>query len=436
MNYTTAPAEKSTVKVTITYSKEEWDDAVNKAYARTRGKYSVPGFRKGKAPKPVLENFYGKGVFFDEAFNIIFSSTYPGIIEKEKENFTAVGDPSLSVDEISDEKGVTLTAIVPVKPDVEIGAYKGLKIRSYEYNVTDEDVDKEASKILQSKAETVDVTDRPCKSGDTVKIDFSGSVDGVKFPGGTAEDYDLELGSGAFIPGFEEQVEGMSVGEEKNITVKFPEDYQADDLKGKEAVFAIKLHGIKAKVLPELTDEFVKTNGGCETVEEYKAKCRERLERQAATRSLNETENSILKAICATAKAEIPDAMIEQEIDKMVQDFSYRLMYQGLKLEDYLKYTGATMEQFRSQFKGSATERVMSTLVIDKIVRTENIKAEEADVEAKIAEQAQSVGKTAEEYKKNIDPRQREYIESDIVVTKLFDFLKANNELYTEEENK
>ena len=165
-------------------------------------------------------------------------------------------------------------------------------------------------------------------------------------------------------------------------------------------------------------------------------KCRERLERQAATRSLNETENSILKAICATAKAEIPDAMTEQEIDKMVQDFSYRLMYQGLKLEDYLKYTGATMEQFRSQFRGSATERVMSTLVIDKIVRTENIKAEEADVEAKIAEQAQSVGKTAEEYKKNIDPRQREYIESDIVVTKLFDFLKANNELYTGEENK
>lgn len=436
MNYTTAPAEKSTVKVTITYSKEEWDDAVNKAYARTRGKYSVPGFRKGKAPKPVLENFYGKGVFFDEAFNIIFSSTYPGIIEKEKENFTAVGDPSLSVEEISEEKGVTLTAVVPVKPDVEIGAYKGLKIRSYEYNVTDEDVDKEAAKILQSKAETVDVTDRPCKSGDTVKIDFSGSVDGVKFPGGTAEDYDLELGSGAFIPGFEEQVEGMSIGEEKDITVKFPEDYQADDLKGKEAVFAIKLHGIKTRVLPELTDEFVKANGGCETVEEYKTKCRERLERQATTRSLNETENSILKAICATAKAEIPDAMIEQEIDKMVQDFSYRLMYQGLKLEDYLKYTGATMEQFRSQFRGSATERVMSTLVIDKIVRTENIKAEEADVEAKIAEQAQSVGKTAEEYKKNIDPRQREYIESDIVVTKLFDFLKANNELYTGEENK
>lgn len=432
MNYKTAPAEKSTVKVTITYSKEEWDNAINKAYTRTRGKYSVPGFRKGKVPKPVLENFYGKGVFFDEAFNILFSESYPDIIEKEKANFTAVGDPSLSVDDISEDKGVTLVASVPVKPDVEIGAYKGLKIKSYVYNVTDEDVEKEAKKILLSKAETVDVTDRPCKSGDTVKIDFSGSVDGVKFPGGTAEDYDLELGSGAFIPGFEEQVAGMSLGEGKDITVKFPEDYQADDLKGKDAVFAIKLKGIKEKQYPELTDEFVKANAGSETVEEYKNKCRERLERQAANKSLNETENSIIKAICETAKAEIPDAMIEQEIDKMVQDFSYRLMYQGIKLEEYLKYMGTTMEQFRSQFKGSATERVMSTLVIDKIVRTEGIKAEAEEVEAKIEEQAKSVGKTAEDYKKSMDPRQREYIESDIVITKLFDFLKANNELYTE----
>lgn len=432
MNYTTAPSEKSTVKITINFTKEEWEDALSKAYVRTRGKYAVPGFRKGKAPRPVLENFYGKGVFFDEAFNILYSTNYPGIIEKEKANFTAVGEPSLSVDEISEEKGVTLSAVVPVKPDVEIGAYKGLKIRSYEYNVTDEDVEKEAAKILQSKAETVDVKDRACKGGDIVNIDFSGSVDGVKFPGGTAEGYDLELGSGAFIPGFEEQVEGMSIGEEKDINVTFPENYQSEDLKGKQAVFAIKLNGIKEKKLPELNDEFVKANAGCETVEEYKNKCRERLERSAATRSLNETENSIVKAICDTSKAEIPDAMIESEIDKMVQDFSYRLMYQGLKLEDYLKYMNISVESFRGQFKESAKERVMSTLVIDKIVRTEGIKAEPEEVDAKIAEQAKSVGKTAEEYKKSIDPRQIEYIESDIVITKLFDFLKANNEMYTE----
>lgn len=432
MNYTTQPSEKSTVKVTVNYSAEEWEDAINKAYLRTKGRMSVPGFRKGKAPRRVIENFYGKGVFFDEALNILYGESWDGILEKEKENFTAVGEPSLSVDDISEEKGVTLTAVVPVKPDIEIGSYKGLRIRKYEYNVTDEEVETEAKRITLSKAEKVDVTDRACKSGDTVNIDFSGSIDGRKFEGGTAEGYDLELGSGAFIPGFEEQVEGMKVGENKDITVKFPENYQAEELKGKDAVFAIKLNKITEKKYPELDDEFVKKNAGCETVEEYKKKCRERLERQAADRSLNETENSIIRAICDTSKAEIPQAMIDSEINKSVQDFATRLMYQGLKLEDYLKYTGTSMEDFRAQFAASAREKVMASLVIDKIVRTEGIKAEQDEVEAKIAEQAESVGKAAEEYKKNMDPRQLSYIESDIIITKLFDFLKANNDLYTE----
>ncbi|MCD8309374.1 MAG: trigger factor [Clostridia bacterium] len=432
MNYKTEPSEKSTVKVTVTYSKEEWDDAVNKAYAKTRGKYTVPGFRKGKAPKAVLENFYGKGVFFDEAFNIVFSASYPNIIESEKDNFTAVGDPDLAIDSI-DDNGVVVIATVPVKPDVEIGSYKGLKIKAYEYNVTEEDVKKEVNKIAASKAETVDVTDRPCQNGDTVIIDFAGTVDGVAFAGGSAEDYELELGSGAFIPGFEEQVVGMAIGEKKDINVNFPEDYQADDLKGKAAVFAINLKGIKGKVYPEITDEFVKANAGAESVEAYTAKCRERLEKQAADRSRNETENSIIKAICDTAKAEIPQAMIESEIDKLAQDFSYRLMYQGISMDDYLKYLGIDMKEFRSQFTSTATSRVMSTLVIDKIVREEGLKASAEEVDAKIAEQAASVEKTAEEYKKSIDPRQIDYIESDIIVSKLFDFLKANNELYTEE---
>ncbi|HIR98915.1 MAG TPA: trigger factor [Candidatus Coproplasma avistercoris] len=432
MNYTTQPAEKSTVKVTVNYSAEEWEDAINKAYLRTKGRMSVPGFRKGKAPRRVIENFYGKGVFFDEALNILYGESWDGILEKEKENFTAVGEPSLSVDDISEEKGVTLTAVVPVKPDIEIGSYKGLRIRKYEYNVTDEEVETEAKRITLSKAEKADVTDRACKSGDTVNIDFSGSIDGRKFEGGTAEGYDLELGSGAFIPGFEEQVEGMKVGENKDITVKFPENYQAEELRGKDAVFAIKLNKITEKKYPELDDEFVKKNAGCETVEEYKKKCRERLERQAADRSLNETENSIIRAICDTSKAEIPQAMIDSEINKSVQDFATRLMYQGLRLEDYLKYTGTSMEDFRAQFAASAREKVMASLVIDKIVRTEGIKAEQAEVEAKIAEQAESVGKAAEEYKKNMDPRQLSYIESDIIITKLFDFLKANNDLYTE----
>ncbi len=433
MNYTQAVGEKSTVKLTITFTEEEWQDAINKAYAKTRGKYSVPGFRTGKAPKPVLENYYGKGVFFDEAFNLLYGEHYYAIIEKEKDNFTAVGEPSLSVEDMTEGKGVTLSAVVPVKPDVTIETYTGLKIKKYEYNVTDADVENEVNKLASRDAKDVPVEGRACKSGDTVNIDFSGSVNGEKFAGGTAEDYDLVLGSHSFIPGFEEQVEGMKIGENKDITVTFPEDYQADNLRGKDAVFAIKLNKITEKQYPELTDEYVKKHAGVETVEDYKNKTREKLLKNAENRSRDDTENSIVNEICKHAAAEIPDAMLESEIDRMVQDFSYRLMYQGIKLEDYVKYMGQTMSEFREQFREQARPRVLSQLVVEKIVKSENFKAEDGEIDKKIEEQAQSVGKTFEEYKKNIDPRQLEYISNDIIITKLFDFLSKNNELYTED---
>lgn len=433
MNYTQAVGEKSTVKLTITFTEDEWQNAIMQAYTRTRGKYSVPGFRKGKAPKPVLENYYGKSVFFDEAFNVLYREHYFAILEKEKDSFTAVGEPELSVDSLEEGKGLVLSAVVPVKPDVEIEAYTGLKIKKYAYNVSDGDVEAEVKKLLERNATDVEASGRPCKNGDKVNIDFSGSVDGEKFAGGTAEEYDLVLGSGSFIPGFEEQVVGMEIGGTRDITVKFPDDYQADNLRGKEAVFAIKLNKITEKQLPELTDEYVKKHAGAESVEAYKTSVREKLLKSAESRSRDETENSIIEEICKHAKAEIPEAMIESEIDRLVQDFSYRLMYQGLKLEDYIKYMGQTMEQFRAQYKPQAAPRVLSQLVIDKIIRTEGFTAEDAEVEAKIAEQAASVEKTAEEYKKSMDPRQYEYIRSDIIITKLFDFLAANNELYTED---
>lgn len=433
MKYTQSVGEKSTVKLTISFTEEEWQDAISKAYLKTRGKYTVPGFRKGKAPKPVLENYYGKGLFFEEAFNLLYSRHYFAILEKEKANFTAVGEPDLSVEEMTDGKGVTLAAIVPVKPDVTIEAYTGLKIKKYEYNVTDADVDAEVKKLLERNATEVEVKDRASQNGDTVNIDFSGSVDGEKFAGGTAEDYDLVLGSGSFIPGFEEQVVGMKVGDNKEIKVTFPENYQADNLKGKEAVFAIKLNKITGKQLPELTDEYVKAHAGAESVEDYKNKTREKLIKQAENRSRDETENSIVDEISKGAKAEIPQAMIESEIDRMVQDFSYRLMYQGIKLEDYLKYLGQSMQEFRSQFTSQAQPRVLQQLVIEKIIKSENITASDEEVDAKIAEQAKSVEKTAEEYKKTIDPRQLDYIRNDLVITKMFDFLSANNELYTDE---
>ncbi len=430
MNYTQATGEKSTVKLTITFTEEEWQNAIAKAYIKTRGKYTVPGFRKGKAPRPVLENYYGKGVFFEEAFNYLYSEHYFAILDKEKDNFTAVGEPELGVESMEAGKGVVLSAVVPVKPEVKIEKYTGLKIKKFEYNVSDEDVEKEAKKLVASEAKTVEVTDRACKLGDVVNIDFSGSVDGEKFAGGTADDYDLELGSGSFIPGFEDALVGMNKGESRDINVTFPEDYQADNLRGKAAVFAVKVNKITEKQYPELTDEYVKAHAGAESVEAYKAKLRERLEKSAESRGRDETEGSILASISKYATVEIPDAMIESEIDRIVQDFSYRLMYQGLKMEDYLKYTNATMEQFREQYKTEAHRRVLCQLIVDKIVREEKFEASPEELDAKIEEQAKSVDKTLEEYKKTIDPRQVEYIRNDIIVTKLFDFLEANNEMY------
>ncbi len=436
MKYTQTAGEKSTVKLTITFTEEEWQDALNKSYARTRGKYSVPGFRKGKVPKPVLETYYGKSVLFEEAFNVLYSEHYGNILEKEKDNFTAVGEPSLSVEDLTEGKGLVLGAIVPVKPEVTLEKYTGLKIKKFEYNVSDAEVKKEVEKILQSGATKVEVTDRACKLGDTVNIDFSGSVDGEKFPGGTADDYNLELGSGSFIPGFEEGVAGMKIGESKDIKVKFPDDYQAENLKGKDAVFNIVLHKITENKLPELTDEYVKTHSQSATVEEYKKTVRERLEKNAENKGRDETENSIINEICKGAKVEIPDAMIESETDRLVQEFSYRLMYQGLKLDDYLKYMELSMADFRAQYTEQAQHRVLSQLVVDKIVKSENFTAEDKEVEAKIEEQAKSVEKTVAEYKKGMDPRQLDYIRNDIIITKMFDFLKANNEMYSDEVKK
>lgn len=432
MKYTTKAAEKSTMKITMKFDADEWKDALNKAYVKTKGRYSVNGFRKGKAPRNVIEHAYGKGVFFEDALNVLFSENYGTVLDKEEKKFTAVGDPELSVDDLSDD-GVTLVAVTPVRPEVKIGSYKGMKIKEFAYNVEDADVDKEIERLLDRNARKIEVSDRPCQNGDTVNIDFVGTIDGVKFDGGEAAGFDLTLGSGQFIPGFEDQVVGMNVGESRDVNVRFPENYQAEELKGKDAVFAVKLNSVKGKELPELTDAFIKDATGSETIEEYKAKTKERLQQQADKNSLDATENSILDAISATAEAEIPQAMIEREIDGLVQKFEYQLMYQGLKLQDYLDFIKTTKEEFRKNYEDQAKKNVLNQLVISQIIKDEKIEATDEEVEAKVAEQAASVDKSAEEYKKGMDPRQYDYIKSDIIITKLFDFLKANNEMYVEE---
>ncbi|MBQ9713927.1 MAG: trigger factor [Clostridia bacterium] len=429
MKYTSKAAEKSTVKFTIKFDAEEWKAAQQNAYLKTRGKFAINGFRKGKAPKNVIENVYGKGVFFDEALNTMFAENYPIVLEKSADKYTIVGDPDVSVEKLDDE-GVTLVATAPVKPEVKISSYKGMKIQKFEYTVKDEEVDAEVARVQDRNARKVEVTDRAAANGDIVNIDFVGTVDGVKFEGGEAEGFDLTLGSGQFIPGFEDQVVGMNLGETKDVNVTFPENYQAENLKGKAAVFAVKLNKIQGKELPELTDEFIKEATGSETLADYKAKAKDRLQAQADRRANDQTENSILEAIAANAEVEIPQAMIEREIDGLVQKFEYQLMYQGLKLQDYLDFLKITTADFRKNYAEQAEKNVKSQLIISQLIKDEKIEATEEEVDAKVAEQAASVNKTAEEYKKNMDPRQFDYIRNDIIITKLFDMLKANNEMY------
>ncbi|MDE6677025.1 MAG: trigger factor [Clostridia bacterium] len=434
MKYEVATAEKSTVKITITFTGEEWKQAIDKAYAQTKSKYAVNGFRKGKVPKHVLELYYGKGLFYEDALNILYSEHYGAILEKEAKKFTPVGEPSLSVEDITDEK-VVLVAVTPVKPDVKIGNYKGIKINKFEYTVTDADVESEIQSVRERVAEKVEVTDRAAQLQDVANIDFVGKLNGKEFDGGSGKEFDLTLGSGQFIPGFEDQVVGMKVGETKDIKVTFPEDYQAEDLKGKKAVFTVTLNKLTGSKLPELDEAFAKKMGS-DSVEAYKAKVRERLEKNAESRSRNETENAIITEIAKTASAEIPDAMVEAQEDYSLQRMEYQLMYQGMRLDDYLAYLGTTREEYKKNFEEEARRTVLHQLIVEKIIELEKIKATEKEIAKKIEEQAKSVGKEAEAYKKTMDPRQIEYIENDIKVTKLFDFLMANNEMVAYKEEK
>ncbi len=433
MQYKTEPSEKSTVKITMTFDKTEWEEANQKAYVRTRGRYTVNGFRKGKAPRHVIELTYGKGVFYEDALNDLYNDHFEEVLDKEKENFTVVGQPQLSVDDISGD-GAVLVALVPVKPEVKLGAYKGIKVKKAEYTVKDEQVEAELSRLQERNSRLVDVEGRAAEDGDTATIDFSGSVNGEKFVGGTAENYALVLGSGSFIPGFEEQVVGMNIGESKDINVTFPEDYQAEELKGKDAVFAVTLHKLQHKELPELNDEFIKDAAGAESVEAYKKETRERLEKQAKERGDSETENNLVKAVTDNAEVEIPDAMIEGEMDNMVHAAEYRLgmQYGGMKLADYLRYMGTDVAAFREGYREQATQNVKSRLVVEAIIKAEGLKAEESEIDAKVEELAKAAGKELEEYKKDVTASQREYIGEEVVINKLIDLLKAENTLEVE----
>ncbi len=425
MKHTFEIGKKSTVKVTMKLTAAEWNESINAAYEKTKGKYSIPGFRKGKVPKKVLESAYGVGVFYEEAINIAFPKYYEEVLEKEP-SIVAVAAPELDIKDIS-EKGITMIAIIPVKPEVTLGEYKGIKFKKNVYNVEEKEIDSDLARLQDRNSRMVEVTDRAVKDGDTVIIDYSGSIDGVKFDGGTAEKQTLVIGSKTFIPGFEDQVIGMNIGEDRDIKVKFPEEYHAENLKGKDAVFAIKLHEIKAKELPEITDEFIKDAVGAESVVAYKEEVKAKLEKQNADRAERELEDEIVKKITSTSEMELCDALVENQIDRMVQEMEYRMSYQGLKLEDYLKYTGKTMSEFRKGDEEQAIEMVKSQLVIEKIIEVEKIDATDEDVEKRIEEMAKAQNKPVPDVKDKMGARQLDYIKNDIIIKKLFDTLKNIN---------
>ena len=416
--------EKNKIKIEFEIAEDVMKDASMKAYQKRKGKFTIPGFRKGKAPKAVIEQYYGAGVFFEDAFDLAFPDAYSTAIEEMK--VEAVSRPE-NVDVVSMNPGepMVISAEVWTKPEVELGEYKGVSVEYKAEPLTDEDIEAELKKVVEQNARFVDV-ERAAQDGDKVVIDYSGSVDGEKFQGGTAEGQTLDLGSGMFIPGFEEQVVGMQVGEEKDINVKFPEEYHAKELSGKDAVFSVKLVAVKEKQLPEMDDELAQDISDFDTFAEYKADFAAKLKEDREKRDKNALENAVIKSVVEACSVDIPACMVENQVEYSLRDLEYSLMYQGLNMELYLQYMGLTEEALREQMRSSAEEKVKTQLVLQAIRDAEKIEAEDADMEKEMAEVAKERGKELAEYKDGMKEDEKEYIKDRAVFNKLVAMLIEN----------
>ena len=413
------------VKLGFVVEPEKFEQGIKAAYNKMKGRIQIPGFRKGKAPMKVIENFYGKEVFYEDAFDAIFPDIYQAALKEH--DVHVVDRPELNVEQIARGQELKFTVEVFVRPDVELGEYKHLGIVKTVDEVTDDDVNAEIERARERSARWVEITDRPAKLDDQVNIDYAGFDGDDQFDGGTAQNHELILGSGSFIPGFEDQLVGAKVGDELDVNVTFPEQYHAENLAGKPVVFKVKVNGIREKELPALDDDFVtEVSETANTVAEYKAEIRERLEKAADERGESAFENEVIETVCENAKVDIPEAMIEDQIDNMLRDMEMRMMYQGMKLDDYLKYTGQTREQLRDMYKSQAEERVLSQLVIEAVKKAENIEATDEEIEAEIARYAEQGKMEVEKFKENLSDSDREYFAEAAAVRKTIDFLKAN----------
>lgn len=413
--------EKNLVKLTFEVSTEKFAEAMSKAYAKNAKKYNVPGFRKGKVPRSVIEKYYTEAVFYDDAINEVLPEAYEEALKES--GLEPAARPEFDVDEIKKGEPVVFTALITTKPEVELGEYVGIKVNKIEHNVTVKDVDAEIKAAQAKNARLVPVEGKAAKKGNILTIDFDGSVDGVAFDGGKAEGYELELGSNTFIPGFEDQLIGKKAGADVDVVVTFPDEYHAPDLAGKEALFKVKIHDIKARELPALDDDFASEVSEFETMEEYKQSVRERLEKAAAEKVKTETENAVVEKVVEACKVEVPAAMINDQADRMMQDFAQRLQYQGMDFKTYLQYTGATAEAFKENMKPQAERQIKTTLVLEAIAKAEGIDITDEEVNDRIAEMAKQYNMEADKLKELMQEADIEGIREELAMNNVIDML-------------
>ena len=411
------------VKLEITVEASKFEEAIKRVYFKSAKYFNIPGFRKGKAPMQIVEKYYGKEIFYEDAFN---DAANEALEEAVKENkLEIVSRPEVDIKQMEKGKDLIFTATMQTKPEAELGKYKGVEIKKIEYKVTDEDIDHELSHMQEHNSRLISIDDRPVEKGDITTIDFEGFVDGKAFEGGKAENHELEIGSNTFIPGFEDQIIGMKIDEEKDIQVKFPEEYFSKELAGKDATFKVKLHEIKKKELPKLDDEFAKDVSEFDTLDELKKSIKEKQEKQNEQKAKYETEDAVIKAVCKNMKVEIPSGMIDMEIDNMLKELEQRLSYQGLNLDQYLQFMGKTKEELRKEYEPQAIEGIKSRLALEAVIKAEKIEPDEAEITEKMKEMAKNYGKeNDEEFLKNENVAN--YIKEGLKSEKALEFLVKN----------
>jgi len=417
--------EKNIATLEITVSAEKLEEGIAKAYIKNVKKFNIPGFRKGKAPRKLIEKYYGEGVFYEDAINEVCPEAYNEAVKEH--NLDPVDRPSIEIIDIESGKGIVFKAEVTVKPEVQLGEYKGIEVEKKEYNVTDEDVARELEILRNKNARIIDITDRPVKMGDITTIDFKGFVDGEQFEGGTAENYKLEIGSGQFIPGFEEQLVGATIGNEVDVNVTFPEDYRAEELAGKPALFKVTVKEIKEKELLPLDDEFAKDVSEFDTLDELKEDIKKKKTEEAERMAKNEYENNVIKKVVENAQVDIPEVMIDNQVESMINDFDYQLRYQGLDLQTYMKYMNISYEEIKESYKETAKDRVKTQLVLEAITKAENIEVTEEELQEEIEKTAKQYNQDVEKFKKSLRERDIEYIKEGLEVQKTIDFLVNNS---------